>query len=124
MRRWATGTGVALAVAFPATVVAQIIDAVADDGLPVVATVILTALVLAGPAIGAFVAGRQRASRWGIRGVAIGATCLLVIGVFGAVRRAVADEDTAAFVIPVLVAVGGLAGWIGDRAAAAGRTRR
>jgi hypothetical protein len=114
---------VGLAIAFPAAVAAQILDAVADDGLPVLATVALTALVLAGPVAGAFVAGRQRASRWGLRGIAIGAACLLLIAVFGAVRRAVADEETAAFAIPVLTLVGGVLGYIGGRAAAAGRTR-
>jgi hypothetical protein len=123
MRRWAIGTGVALAIALPATVVAQVLDAVRDDGLPAPVTVGLTLLVLAGPVVGSFVAGRQRVSRWGLRGIAIGAASLLLISAFGALRRAVADEDVAAFAVPALTVAGGLLGFIGDRAAAAGRTR-
>ncbi len=122
-RGWLVGISVGLAIAFPATIAAQVIDAVRDDGLPVIATVALTAVVLAGAAIGAFVAGRRRRSRWGLRGIAIGAACLFVIAVFGAVRQAVADEETAAFAVPVLTVVGGALGLVGDRAAAAARRR-
>jgi putative membrane protein (TIGR04086 family) len=122
-RAWLHGVAVSLAVAFPATIVAQVLDAVRDDDLPVVATVGLSLIVLAGPVVGAFAAGRQRRSRWGLRGITIGATCLLLIAVFGAIRQAAADEDPVAFAIPVLAIVGGALGLVGDRAAAAARRR-
>jgi hypothetical protein len=122
-RAWLLGLGVGLAIALPPTIVAQVIDAIRDDGLPVIATVALTAVVLAGPVIGGFVTGRQRSSRWGVRGVSIGAACLFLIAVFGAVRQAVADEDTPAFAIPALTLVGGALGLVGERAGAAARRR-
>ena len=122
MRAWVLGTGVALAVAFPAVVVAQIVDAVLDDGRPSWLTVLLIAVVLAGPVVGAAAAGRQDAS--GLIGIAIGATCLFVIAGFGAIRRSVDDDDVALWTIPALMVVGGLLGLVGGLAAQAGRTRR
>ena len=122
-RAWLQGFAVALAIAFPPTVVAQIVDAVRDDDIPAAATVVLTLIVLTGPVVGAYVAGRGRRARWGVRGATIGAVCLLVIAVFGAIRQAAADEDTTAFAIPVLAIAGGVLGFVGDRAASAARRR-
>ena len=122
MRAWVTGTCAGLAVAFPAVVVAQILDAVLDDGRPAVVTVLAIAVILAGPVVGAYLAGRQ--DRSGLVGIAIGATCLFVIAGFGALRRGVADEDVAIWTVPALMVVGGVLGLIGALAGQAGRTRR
>ena len=122
MRGWVLGTGVALAVAFPAVVVAQILDAVLDDGRPAWVTVLLLAVVLAGPVVGAAVAGRRDAS--GLVGIAIGATCLFVASSFGVLRQSVADEDVELWTVPALTLLGALLGLIGALAARAGRTRR
>ena len=124
MRAWVTGTCVALAVAFPAVVLAQILEAVLDDGRPGWLTVLLIAVVLAGPVVGASAVGRRDAS--GLIGIAIGATCLFVIAGFGAIRRGVADEDVALWTVPALMVLGGLLGLIGALVAQAqaGRTRR
>jgi hypothetical protein len=122
MRAWVTGTCAGLAVAFPAVVVAQILDAVLDDGRPALVTVLAIAVILAGPVVGAYLAGRQ--DRSGLIGIAIGATCLFVIAGFGALRRGVADEDVAIWTVPALTVVGGVLGLIGALAGQAGRTRR
>ena len=121
MRPWVTGTCIALAVAFPAVVVAQILDAVLDDGLPAIVTVVLVAVVLAGPVVGASLTGRRASSP--IVGIAIGATCLFLISGFGSLLRAAADESTTLTLVPFLTVVGGLLGLVGDLAARAGRTR-
>jgi len=123
MRAWVTGTCTALAVAFPAVVVAQILDAILDDGRPALVTVLLLAVILAGPVVGAFVATGQR-TRGLLIGVAIGATCLLVIAGFGALRRGVADEDVELWTVPALTIVGGVLGTVGALGSRAARTRR
>ena len=122
MQEWVRGTCVGLAVAFPAVVLAQILDAVLDDGLPAILTVVVIAVVLAAPVVGAFVAGRR--DRSGLLGIAIGATCLFVIAGFGALRRGVADEEVQVWTVPALTIVGGVLGLIGALAAPPGRTRR
>ncbi len=122
MRTWVTGTCVALAVAFPAVVVFQILDAILDDGVGGWLTVFFIVVVLAGPLTGGVYSGRRDAS--GLIGIAIGATCLFLIAGFGALRRGVADEDVAVWTIPALTVLGGFLGLIGALAAQAGRTRR
>ena len=122
MRAWVTGTCVALAVAFPAVVIARILDALIDGDLPAVVTVIVVAVVLAGPVVGGYAAGRTDPR--GPVGIASGATCLLLIAGFGALLRAVADESVAVYTIPLLTVLGGLLGFVGDLAARAARTRR
>ena len=121
MRRWVLGLGAGLAVSFPAVVVAQILAAVLDDDRPAWATVALATVVLLGPVVGAFVAGRPR-GRAAV-GVAIGAACLFVISGFGVLRQSVAGDDAAVWTVPALTVLGGVLGWIGDLAARAGRTR-
>jgi hypothetical protein len=122
MRAWVMGTCVGVAVAFPAIVVAQILDAVLDDGLPAVVAILVVAVVLAAPVIGAFAAGRQ--DHRGLIGIAIGSTCLFVIAGFGALRRGVAGDEVEAWTVPALTVIGGLLGSIGALASQAGRTRR
>ena len=122
MRAWVLGTAVALAVAFPAVVLAQILDAVLDDGRPGWITVLLLAVVLAAPVVGAAVAAPPQAP--GLTGIAVGATCLFLVAAFGVVRQGVSDEDVALWTVPALTILGGLLGSIGALAAAAGRTRR
>ena len=123
MRAWVTGTSIGLAVAFPAVVVAQILDAILDDGRPALVTVLLLAVVLAGPVVGAFVAAGRR-DRGLLVGVAIGATCLFVIAGFGALRRGVADEDVELWTVPALTIIGGVLGAVGVLGSRAARTRR
>jgi hypothetical protein len=122
MRAWVTGTCVALAVAFPAVVVAAVLDAVLDDPRPGWLTVALLTVVLAAPVAGAATVGRNDAS--GLVGIAIGGTCLFLIAGFGVLRRSAADEDIALWTVPALTIVGGVLGLVGALAASAGRTRR
>ena len=122
MRAWVTGTCIALAVSFPAVVVARILDAVLDDDRPALITVLLVAVVLAGPVVGAAMVGRGGTSA--VVGFAIGATCLFVIAGFGAILRGLEDEDVTAWTVPALAGIGGVLGSVGAVAARAGRTRR
>ena len=124
MRAWVTGTCIGLAVAFPAVVAAQILDAILDDGRPALVTVLLLAVILAGPVVGAFVAAGRRDDRGLLIGVAIGATCLFVIAGFGALRRGVADEDVELWTVPALTIIGGVLGAVGVLGSRAARTRR
>ena len=57
-------------------------------------------------------------------GVAIGATCLLIIAGFGALRRSVGDEAVELWTVPGLTIVGGVLGAVGVLGSRAGRTRR
>jgi hypothetical protein len=125
-RAVATGIGAALAIALPAALVAQILDARHDEdaGTSPLAY-LLAVLVLVGVAVGGAVAGRQRAARPAATGALVGAAAVGIVLVLGIARRVVAGEDVAWVTVPGTV---GVASGIGAAASAlaaraAGRTR-
>ena len=98
MRAWVAGTCVAVAVAFPAVFVARILDAVLEDDVPGMVTILLLTVVLAGPVAGGAAGGRWEGT--GFIGAGIGATCLFLVAGFEAIRRGIADESVQAWTIP------------------------
>jgi hypothetical protein len=108
----ALGAGVALAIALPAALLAQVLDALSDDddggG---VATYVLAVVVLAGTAIGGGIAGRFSGSGRRAPAALLGAGAALVaialVLALGVTRRLVAGEDVAWATVPAtaLVAV-------------------
>jgi len=119
--------GAALAVALPAALLAQVLDAL-GDGLGAVAY-LLAAVVLAGIAIGGWTAAGGVAKRsvrvavW--RGAVTGATAVLVVLAVGIARRLAAGDEVAWSTVPATVllaaAISGGAGAL--RVRRAGRTR-
>jgi hypothetical protein len=126
------GAGVALAVALPAALVAQVADALAegDDGAPAALTYPLAGLVLLGAAVGGRAVGRHVGLGGGrgrapALGGAAGLVAVTVVQVLGVARRLVADEDVAWGTIPVVLVVGAAlaAGAAALASRRAGRTR-
>lgn len=122
VRTWATGVGVALAVSLPATLVAQILDALDDDDLSNPVTVPLSLLVVVGPLAGGWVVGRRRPGRSVLVAALAGATALAAVAALGAARRASAGDDLEAFVVPAMALWGAVLGAAGS--ALGGRTAR
>jgi putative membrane protein (TIGR04086 family) len=120
----ARGAGVALAVAMPAALVAQVIDAVTDDD-PGLLAYPLSLVVLAGVALG----GRYVAQRTADGPIAHGALAgLLAIGLvqaLGVLRRSAGGDDVAWATVPVvtLIAVALAAAAAALTARQPGRTR-
>lgn len=121
--------GAALAVALPAALLAQVLDALgAGDGLGAVAY-LLAAVVLAGIAIGGWTAAGGVAKRsvrvavW--RGAVTGATAVLVVLAVGIARRLAAGDEVAWSTVPatVLLAAATSGGAGALRVRRAGRTR-
>ncbi len=120
----AGGVGLALAVAGPAALLAQVVDAASDDD-PGLLTYPLALVVLAGMATGGDLVGR-RASGGPVRlGAITGLVAIAVVQALGIARRAVAGDDIAWATVPAVTAVAVLlaAGAAGLRARKAGRTR-
>ena len=119
------GFGVALAIGLPAALVAQLLDELVDGELTSAVTVPLALLVLAGPVVGGWVVGRQRAPRALLLAAGAGALALALVSGLGVLRREVADKDPAPGLLPGAVVAGaalGAAGSaLGSRSAA--RTR-
>lgn len=128
------GAGLALAVSLPASVVAQVVDAVGDGDPPALLSSVLVVLVLAGMAVGGwFVGDRVARADGGARrpaalGAASGLLAIAVVEAIGVARRLVADEDVAWSTIPAVVAVAtalaATAAWRATQAAAARRGAR
>jgi O-antigen/teichoic acid export membrane protein len=125
-RAVAAGVGAALAIALPAALVAQILDARRDEDAgtnPL--TYGLAALVLVGIAVGGGVTGRQRPNGPAAAGAAVGAVAVVIVLVLGIARRLVAGDDVAWATVPgtvvVAAALGAAASALAARAA--GRTR-
>jgi predicted permease len=120
----AGGVGLALAVAVPAALLAQVVDAVSDDA-PGLLAYPLVLVVLAGMAVGGDLVGR-RASRAPARlGAITGLLAIAVVQALGIARRAVAGDDIAWATVPAIttVATGLAAGAAHLAARKAGRTR-
>lgn len=115
------GALVALAVAGPATLLAQVIDLVVDGNGPV--AYLLSLVVLAGIAVGGWSVG-QRGEGPAVAGAA-GLLAIVVVQALGIARRTVADEDVAWTTVPAvtLLALAIAVGTATLAARRAGRTR-
>lgn len=96
------GAGVALAVAAPAALLAQVVDA-ATDGAGAL-TYLLALVVLAGMVVGGASVGRRTARLAPAALAGLGA--MAVVQVLGVVRRLVAGEEVAWGSVPALTALG------------------
>jgi hypothetical protein len=120
----AGGVGLALAVAVPAALLAQVVDAVSDDD-PGLLTYPLALVVLAGMVVGGDFVGRRAAGAPARLGAITGLVAITVVQALGIARRAVAGDDIAWATVPAVTAVAVLlaAGAGARRARQAGRTR-
>ena len=120
----ASGVGLALAVAVPAALLAQVVDAVSDDD-PGLLAYALALVVLAGMAAGGDLVGRRASRAPGQLGAITGLVAIAVVQALGIARRAVAGEDIAWATVPAVAAIAVLlaAGAAARRARRAGRTR-
>ena len=118
------GIGVALAVAVPAALAAQVLDAATDDD-PGLLAYALALLVLAGAVLGGRAVARQAPDRPVLLGAAAGFVAIALVQVLGALRRSVAGHDVAWATVPLvtLVAVGLAAGAAALTGRRPGRTR-
>jgi hypothetical protein len=121
----AVGAAAGLAVALPAALVAQVVDALSEDDVSAAVSVPLVLLVLAGAAVAGSVAadragdrvalGRGPAATGGLAGLVV----IVVVQALGVARRLVADEDVAWGTVPVVtvlaVAVAAAAGIVAAR---------
>jgi hypothetical protein len=110
-RAVALGAGASLALALPATPVAQVLEALRDDGTdagPVV--YLLAGLVLIGMAVGGVVVGRQRPTRPAASGALAGLAAIVVVLALGVARRLAAGDHVAWGTVPAPIgAAAGLA---------------
>jgi peptidoglycan/LPS O-acetylase OafA/YrhL len=118
------GLGAALAVSLPPALLAQVLDAVLDDDLPLLVTTPLAVAVLGGAVAGGWaVARRSRGPR--LLGALVGAVVLgLVVGL-GVLRERASGEEARAAVVPVAMVAGAALGLLGSSLGArrAARTR-
>ncbi len=115
-------------MSLPAALVAQVLDAVLEDELPLPLTALLGAIALAGAAVGGGLVGRRGRHGRGARlaaGAGVGAVVLGLLAGLGLVRQAAAGDDVRAAALPALALAGALLGLggaaLGSRSAA--RTR-
>ena len=97
----ALGSGAALALALPAALLAQVLDALHDDGGdagPIVYA--LAGVVLAGMIVGGAVVGRQHPARPAASGALAGAVAIVVVLTLGVARRLAAGDDVAWGTVP------------------------
>lgn len=102
----AAGAGAALAVAMPATLLAQILDATADDGIGDAPLLALSAIVLVGAGVGGWVVARRGVPPLVPLAAAAGLAAMVVVQGLGVARRVVADEDVAWDVVPGVLFAG------------------
>jgi predicted permease len=125
VRSVALGIGTALAVALPAVLIVQVVDALSDsDDVPALAYP-FAVLVFAGMAVGGWVVAPRapRAPRW--TGALVGAGAIAVVLAVGIARQIVAGDDVAWGSLPVLTVLAAGFGATGAALAARrpGRTR-
>lgn len=118
----ALGAGAALAVALPAALLAQVLDALRDDDAGGgIVTYVLASVVLVGVALGGAVAGRAgrrgHRSSAALAGAASALVAIALVLLLGVTRRLVAGEDVAWATVPATAL---LATLIGAGAAALG----
>ncbi len=107
---------VALAIAVPPMLVAQIIDLLTEDDLPGLLTVALSLPVFAGPVVGGLLVGRDASRLPRLQGALLGLLAIGAIALLGALRLRMADEDPPDLIVPVLALWGGLLGLVGATA--------
>jgi putative membrane protein (TIGR04086 family) len=98
----ALGSGAALAVALPAALLAQVLEAVRDDGEgPNGLSYAMAVVVLAGMAVGGWVVGTRAPQAPVLLGAAVGLGAIAVILALGIARRSMSGEDVAWRTVPV-----------------------
>jgi hypothetical protein len=98
----ALGSGAALAVALPAALLAQVLEAVRDDGGgPSGLSYAMAVVVLAGMAVGGWVVGTRAPQAPVLVGAAAGLGAIAVILALGIARRSISGEDVAWRTVPV-----------------------
>lgn len=102
LRLVALGTGVALAMALPAALLAQVLEALRDNGDGTVVTYVLAVVVLAAMALGGTAVGRHRPERPAVLGTAVGLLAIAAVLAIGIARRVVAGEEVAWTTVPAL----------------------
>ena len=120
-----SGVGVALAVALPAALAAQVVDALHEgEGTPS-GVLLLAPVVLAGALVGGLVVGHRRPARPWLLGGTAGAVAIALVQALGVARRLIADEGVTWSAVPVTVVLGGALGALGALLASrrAGRKR-
>jgi len=123
MRAVALGAGAALALAFPAALVAQLVDVVADGDDPPAAVFALVPVILAATAFGGWVVGRRRPPHPILDGALAGLVAIVVVLGLGIARRSVAGEDVAWATVPAATVVAAVLAAIGSALALRTRTR-
>lgn len=109
----ALGAGAALALALPATLLAQVLDALADDGDTPALVFALVPVVLAGMVFGGWVVGRRGTPPVVGLGALAGLVAIALVQTLGVVRRLVADEAVAWGGVPAFLALGAALGVAG-----------
>lgn len=95
------GAGAALALALPAALLAQVLDALRDDSRGVDGVVYaLAGAVLAGMIVGGVVVGRQRPSRPAVSGALAGGAAIVVVLALGVARRLAGGDEVAWSTVP------------------------
>jgi putative membrane protein (TIGR04086 family) len=119
------GAGVALAIAVPAALLAQIADTLADDRPTPGWVYLLVLVVMLGLTVGGVAAGRRAPDHAGAAGALAGLTAIVVVQVVGILRREVIDADVAWATIPFTTGLGVVFGYLGGAAGShwPGRTR-
>jgi hypothetical protein len=116
---------VALAIAVPAVLVVQLVDALSDDdGMPGSA-VPFALVVLAGMGVGGWALGRSHPRAPVGSGALVALVAIAIVQAIGVVRLTVTDEDVAWGAIPVTTALAAALGAAGTALARrqAARTR-
>lgn len=110
----AIGAGVlaALAVAVPAVLIGQIVDAISDDGAGSLLFVVL-GLVVVAFGVGGFVAARRHPMVPLANGAAAALGAYAVVQIIAVIRLIVAGDDVAWAAVPLFTLVAILAGVIG-----------
>jgi hypothetical protein len=122
----ALGAGVALALALPAALLAEALEALRDDGDDAGAvTYVLAIVVLAAMALGGCAVGRQRTQPVVALGAAAGFVAISLVLALGIARQVVAGGDVAWGTVPAtaLLAVALAATGSALTARQTGRTR-
>jgi predicted permease len=119
------GAGVALAIAVPAALLAQLADTVADDKPTPGWVYLLVLVVLVGLAVGGVAAGRRQPQRAGTAGALAGLVAIVAVQVVGILRRTVTDADVAWSTVPFTTGLGVVFAYLGGAAGSRwpGRTR-
>jgi TRAP-type C4-dicarboxylate transport system permease small subunit len=101
LRVVALGAGVALAIALPAALLAQVLEALRDTGDdPGALTYALAVVVLVAVALGGCAVGRQRSAPSALLGAVAGLAAITVVLALGIARRLVAGDDVAWGTVP------------------------